>query len=322
MPEPVALVGLDHHHRPRERPAYDLVVAALAGLLGQQLGVGQARDDAGLARRAGSRRRRPAGRRRRRGRPRRPRRSARSRPGAARARSRRARRRGGRSDLGAAHSRAGSGGVGHVREGVGTVHASRAWSAGQSRTKTLPTTRSTGDERVARHAVGLVARGTCATVESAEWPRLSPITKMWPSGTGPAVQSQLAVASGRRQATPVLGLDVVVLVERLAVDRDPALLVAALDHVALDADHPLHQVAALGVEPDLGHHLGDRVGRAGGRRRASEPAAGVLEDDDVAALAARRRTSRTSSGPGSGRCGPVRAPSTPTGCRTPGRRTP
>ena len=38
--------------------------------------------------------------------------------------------------------------------------------------------------------------------ESADLPRLSPITKMWPSGTGPAVQSQLPVI-GPLHATPL-----------------------------------------------------------------------------------------------------------------------
>ena len=97
-------------------------VAALARLLGQQLGVGQARARCRPGPAAGSRRRRPAGRRRRRGRPRRRRRSARCRPGAGRARSRRARRHAGRSDRGAAGTRRhGSGGVGHVRERVGAI---------------------------------------------------------------------------------------------------------------------------------------------------------------------------------------------------------
>ncbi len=61
------------------------------------------------------------------------------------------------------------------------------------------------------------------------------------------------------------------------------LLVAAVDDVAGDADHPLHQVAAGRVEPDLGQHLGDVVGGAG-RLLAAEPAARVLEDHDVPAL--------------------------------------
>ncbi len=216
------------------------VVAALARLLGEQLGVGEPGDDAGLARRAGSPRRRPAGRHRRRGPPRRRRRSARCRAGAARARSRRA---GvapdGQTAGQLAHGR--SVGVGHVREGVGTVHepevvgAARAGRRPCRRPGRPATNSSPGTQSV------WSSRHMC-TVESAEWARLSPITKMWPSGTGPAVQSQ----AGHR---PVAGdacprADVVVLVERLAVDRDPALLVAALDRVALDADDPLHQVAA------------------------------------------------------------------------------
>ena len=39
------------------------------------------------------------------------------------------------------------------------------------------------------------------TVESAEWARLSPITKRWPSGTGPAVQLQPII--GPLQSAPV-----------------------------------------------------------------------------------------------------------------------
>ena len=50
-PEPVALLVRDHDHRPGDRPADDLRVGALARLLGEQLGVGQAGHDARLARR-------------------------------------------------------------------------------------------------------------------------------------------------------------------------------------------------------------------------------------------------------------------------------
>ena len=69
----------------------------------------------------------------------------------------------------------------------------------------------------------------------------------------------------------------------LAVHHDPALLVAALDGVAGDADHPLHQVAAGRVEADLGQPARQQRHRLRGLQ-AVEPAARVVEDDDVAAL--------------------------------------
>ena len=86
------------------------------------------------------------------------------------------------------------------------------------------------------------------------------------------------VALGDRAGRPVLvaragghravalgadALDVGALVERLPVDHDPALVVAALDGVAGDADDALHQVAAGRVEADLGHDLGEGVRRTG-----------------------------------------------------------
>src|SRR6476469_3260371 len=105
------------------------------------------------------------------------------------------------------------------------------------------------------------------------------------------------MALGDRADLPVLGalvdhravagrtaaLDEGALVDGLAVDHQPALVVAALDGVAGDADDALHQVATGGVEPDLGHGLRDGVGRAGRVGRV-EPAARVLEDHYVAAL--------------------------------------
>ena len=69
--EPVALPGLDDHHRPGQGPAQHLLVAALTRLGGEQLGVGQARDDAGLALGQDRRRCDQRARRRRRGPPRR-----------------------------------------------------------------------------------------------------------------------------------------------------------------------------------------------------------------------------------------------------------
>src|SRR4029453_13635324 len=44
----VALPGVYDDHGPCQRPPDDLVITALAGLLAQQLGVGQTGDDAGL----------------------------------------------------------------------------------------------------------------------------------------------------------------------------------------------------------------------------------------------------------------------------------
>ena len=149
--EPVALLGVDHHHRPGDRTAHDLGVDALAGLLGEQLGVGQARArcrpcPAGRmqapATSGPAHAPRPglvdAGDR------------ARSRRGAARARSRRARRRGGRSRregrcvracmASRADSRGGSG----TSSNVSGRETQSKRSRGHSSTKTWPTTRSTG----------------------------------------------------------------------------------------------------------------------------------------------------------------------------------
>src|SRR4029078_7154213 len=64
------------------------------------------------------------------------------------------------------------------------------WLSGHSSTNTLPTTRSTGTYSSPGTQVGLSLGTQWWTEESAEWLRLSPITKIEPSGTGPAVQSQ------------------------------------------------------------------------------------------------------------------------------------
>ena len=73
------------------------------------------------------------------------------------------------------------------------------WSRGHSSTKTLPTTRSV--ETYSSPWVHSVPRQMCQE-ESAEWLRLSPITKMCPSGTGPA--SQLQPIIGPKHASPPL----------------------------------------------------------------------------------------------------------------------
>ena len=184
--EPVALVVRDDDHRPGQRPAHDLVVAALAGLLGEQLGVGQARArcrpcPAGQDRRAGDQR-----------------------PGAGTAP--------GLVDAGdeadavavqgalvaveagvAAHGRARAGACSWAAGGVGGV----AQLVGASdEAEVVP--RPGHGEHLADDQVdvdeGVAAQSTSSgrhrwTVESAESERLSPITKSSPSGTGPAVQS-------------------------------------------------------------------------------------------------------------------------------------
>ena len=60
------------------------------------------------------------------------------------------------------------------------------------------------------------------------------------------------------------------------------MLVAALDDVALDADHPLHEVPALGVEAVLA--ITFATGLVVRRSRSRQPAARVLEHHDVTAL--------------------------------------
>ncbi len=92
MPEPVALGRLDRDHRPGQRAVADLVVAAVAGLRGEQLGVGQLGDLAALAVRQDHRGRDQRAGARSAARPRRHRRSGPGRPGAGRARTRTARR--------------------------------------------------------------------------------------------------------------------------------------------------------------------------------------------------------------------------------------
>ena len=140
---------LDDHHRPGHRAAEHLLVAALARLRRQQLGVGQAGDLARACPRAGSRPRPRAGRRRRHGRPRRHRRSAPGRPGAARARSRRGRRRGGRSTAGqGAHRRSRpSSPVAGTSSKVAGGGRTRPGPRARSAAKTLPTTRSSSTNR-------------------------------------------------------------------------------------------------------------------------------------------------------------------------------
>src|SRR6185312_2285186 len=65
------------------------------------------------------------------------------------------------------------------------------------------------------------------------------------------------------------GEDVGALAERDAVDGDPALLVAALDLVAGDADDPLDQVvlAGRGQQADEGERVGDPPHREVGAGR-------------------------------------------------------
>ncbi|CAL9425797.1 hypothetical protein SUDANB132_01937 [Streptomyces sp. enrichment culture] len=89
----------------------------------------------------------------------------------------------------------------------------------------------------------------------------------------------------------VAGVKVVALLQRDTVDRDPALLVAALDLVAADADDPLDEVlVVLGRqqsdegEPFLDLLDADGVVLARRGLLGRQPAAGVLEDDHVAAL--------------------------------------
>ena len=65
------------------------------------------------------------------------------------------------------------------------------WLNGHSSTNTLPTTRSTGTNSSPGTQPGRFWHRW--KDESAEWLRLSPITKIEPSGTGPAVQSQPAI---------------------------------------------------------------------------------------------------------------------------------
>ncbi len=88
----------------------------------------------------------------------------------------------------------------------------------------------------------------------------------------------------------VAGVEVV-LVQGHAVDGDPALLVAALDPVAADADDPLDEVLlVLGrQQSDEGEPFLDLLDPDGvlllrGGPLVLEPAAGVLEHDDVPAL--------------------------------------
>ena len=195
--EPVALLGLDDHDRPGQRATHDLGVAALAGLLGEQLGVGQPGHDAGLACRAGSPRPRRAARRRRRGRPRRRRRSAPDPCGAGRARSRRARRRGGPSSRGGARSR----GRHRRRHGASGTSAKvsgrcshRKWS-GAARAARTPCRRPGRPARTRRPGRSRSrTRSTCARRSRPSGSGCRPSRRCVPSGTGPAVQSQV----GRR----------------------------------------------------------------------------------------------------------------------------
>jgi len=91
---------------------------------------------------------------------------------------------------------------------------------------------------------------------------------------------------------PRAGEEVAGLVQRHAVDRDPALRVAARDLVPRHPDHALDQVVlvARGQQADEREHVLDAAhdGIVRGRGRgALQPAAGVVEDHDLAALRLR-----------------------------------
>ena len=64
--------------------------------------------------------------------------------------------------------------------------------SGQTSANTLPTIRSSLTNSWPGTQSVWPSMHMC-TVESAEWARLSPMTKTWPAGTGPAVQLQLPV---------------------------------------------------------------------------------------------------------------------------------
>ena len=272
MPEPVALVGLDDDDRPGEGAAYDLgrssargpsrsaawsrrgpgTMPALPG--GQDRGAGDQRAGAGAAAGlvdAGDRLDADPAQRA----------LVAVEPGVAPD---------GQTSGQLTHGR--SGGVGHVREGVGSVHPAGV-VGGPEQDEDLADDEVDRHELVTRDAVGLLVASTCGRSSRRSGPGCRPSRRCGRRAPGRPSSCSSHWLHRAVAGTPFVVLDVVVLVERLAVDRDPALLVAALDHVALDADHPLHEVAALGVEPDLGHQLGDRV--ASGRRspgvRASRP---------------------------------------------------
>ena len=151
------------------------------------------------------------------------------------------------------------------------------WLNGHSSTNTLPTTRSTGTKRV-----GLVAaRGPAQVVGRVR--RVVAVVSHHEDVTlghragGPAAPLHRAPAAAAALA------GIALLVQRDAVDRDPSVGVAAVDGVPGDADDPLHQVAARGVQPDLRQDPGDRAGRPGGLL-GRQPAARVLEHHHVAPL--------------------------------------
>ena len=138
------------------------------------------------------------------------------------------------------------------------------WSRGHSSTKTLPTTRSV--ETYSSPSVQSVAL-------AADVPR-------GVGGVAAVVAHHEDVPLRHRPGVPVAadhraeaGLvtlgGVVALVERDAVDLDAALLVAAVDRVAGDADDPLDQVPARGVETDLLHQARRPCRSVPPRRRAA-----------------------------------------------------
>src|SRR5581483_7203989 len=84
---------------------------------------------------------------------------------------------------------------------------------------------------------------------------------------------------------PLAGVHVLALVQRHAVDGDPALGITAGHTVPGQADHPFDVVGLVGVQAEPGQHVVEdphhRV--AGRRRRVRTPRVLPAEHDDVAA---------------------------------------
>src|SRR6478609_4963764 len=135
-------------------------------------------------------------------------------------------------------------GVRHVREGVGTVQHVEAVARPQQH------------EHLADDVVD-VDVGVAGAVRRLGWAhvvrRVRGVVAVVAHHEDLALRDRpdlpVAVADHRSVARGAAEAGVVLLVERLAVDHQPPLLVAALDDVALDADHALHQVPTGRVQP-------------------------------------------------------------------------